>query len=253
MLTAMDGHDAVVHFAAETPRRPLDRRPRTRSSAPTASAPTCCATSPAEVGVGRFLHISTDEVYGSIEDGSFTRDRRRWRRARRTRRRRPAATSSRSATTPPTACRSWSPGARTTSARTSSRRRSSRCSPPTCSTARTVPLYGDGGNVRDWILRGRHNSARRPRAAIGHGRRDLQHRCRQRDHQPRAHPPAARAHRARRELHQAGRRSPRPRPPLLDHARQDHGARLEAPSTTSTRRWPRRSSGTATTARGGSR
>ena len=40
------------------------------------------------------------------------------------------------ATSPPTACPWWSPGAATTSGRTSSPRRSSRCSPPTCSTAR---------------------------------------------------------------------------------------------------------------------
>ncbi len=54
------------------PRRPLDRSAPTSSSAPTATAPTSCATSPASVGVERFLHISTDEVYGSIEEGSFT-------------------------------------------------------------------------------------------------------------------------------------------------------------------------------------
>ena len=40
---------------------------------------------------------------------------------------------------------------------------------------------------------------RRSRARAGHGRRDLQHRRPQRDHQPRAHVPAARADRARRE------------------------------------------------------
>ena len=44
----------------------------TCSCAPTARAPTSCATSPPQVGVERFLHISTDEVYGSIDEGSFT-------------------------------------------------------------------------------------------------------------------------------------------------------------------------------------
>ena len=68
---ALDGCEAVVNFAAEIPRRPFDRvagrvhpdrrlrhlraargGPRGRGSA--------------------HLQISTDEVYGSIEDGSFT-------------------------------------------------------------------------------------------------------------------------------------------------------------------------------------
>ena len=48
-------------------------------------------------------------------------------------------------------------------------------------------------------------------------------------------------------------RPARPRPPLLRRHRQDHRARLEASSARSTRRSPRPSSGTATTAGGGSR
>ena len=69
---AMAGHDAVVHFAAEShvdrsivePRRVRAHELRRHQRA--------CATSPASVGVERFLHISTDEVYGSIDEGSFT-------------------------------------------------------------------------------------------------------------------------------------------------------------------------------------
>ena len=95
-----------------------------------------------------------------------------------------APTSSRSATTTPTACRSRSPAARTTSARTSTPRRPSRCSPRTCSTAATVPLYGDGLNERDWLFVDDHCSGRAPRAPLGRARRDLQHRRRQRDAQP---------------------------------------------------------------------
>ena len=54
------------------PRRPLDRRPRRRSSTRTASAPTCVMRRrPPASGSTAFLHISTDEVYGSIEEGSF--------------------------------------------------------------------------------------------------------------------------------------------------------------------------------------
>ncbi len=69
---AMAGHDAVVHFAAEShvdrsiadPDDFVQHQLRRHQRA--------CATSPASVEVERFLHISTDEVYGSIEEGSFT-------------------------------------------------------------------------------------------------------------------------------------------------------------------------------------
>ena len=54
------------------PRRPVDRRPRRRSSAPTATAPTSCATSPAGSESSGSCTSRTDEVYGSIEVGSFT-------------------------------------------------------------------------------------------------------------------------------------------------------------------------------------
>ena len=88
---AMDGHDAVVHFAAESHvdrsiAGPLRLRPHEllRHQRAVRRGP--------PVGIGRFLHISTDEVYGSIEDGLVARDRPPRRRARRTRRRRPAPT-----------------------------------------------------------------------------------------------------------------------------------------------------------------
>ena len=41
------------------------------SSRPTSSAPSCCSRRRATPGI-RHLQISTDEVYGSIEEGSFT-------------------------------------------------------------------------------------------------------------------------------------------------------------------------------------
>ena len=55
-------------------RGPLDRRRRRRSSPPTCSAPRCCWTRPCAHGVGRFVHVSTDEVYGSIDEGSWTEE-----------------------------------------------------------------------------------------------------------------------------------------------------------------------------------
>jgi dTDP-glucose 4,6-dehydratase len=67
---AMDGHDAVVHFAAEShvDRSIIDPDTFVRTN--------CLGTNvmcdvARNVGVDRFLHISTDEVYGSIEEGSF--------------------------------------------------------------------------------------------------------------------------------------------------------------------------------------
>ncbi|MCZ7629995.1 MAG: dTDP-glucose 4,6-dehydratase [Microthrixaceae bacterium] len=68
---AMAGHDAVVHFAAEShvDRSLLDPDVFVRTN--------CLGTNvmcdvAIDVGVERFVHISTDEVYGSIEEGSFT-------------------------------------------------------------------------------------------------------------------------------------------------------------------------------------
>jgi dTDP-glucose 4,6-dehydratase len=69
--SAMAGHDAVVHFAAESH---VDRS----IAGPEVFVTTnCVGTSVVmhvalELGIERVLHISTDETYGSIEEGSFT-------------------------------------------------------------------------------------------------------------------------------------------------------------------------------------
>jgi len=70
VATAMAGHDAVVHFAAEShvDRSIVDPDTFVRTN--------CLGTNvmcdvARHVEVDRFLHISTDEVYGSIEEGSF--------------------------------------------------------------------------------------------------------------------------------------------------------------------------------------
>lgn len=71
VAAAMDGHDAVVHFAAESH---VDRS----IASPDEFVHTNCDGTNVmcdvarRVGVDRFVHISTDEVYGSIEKGSFT-------------------------------------------------------------------------------------------------------------------------------------------------------------------------------------
>ncbi|MHB8670202.1 MAG: dTDP-glucose 4,6-dehydratase [Acidimicrobiales bacterium] len=68
---AMPGHDAVVHFAAESH---VDRS----IVGPDVFVHTNCGGTNVvmdvalQCGVGRVLHVSTDEVYGSIDEGSFT-------------------------------------------------------------------------------------------------------------------------------------------------------------------------------------
>jgi len=71
VAAALPGHDAVVHFAAEShvDRSLLDPDVFVRTNC---SGTNVMCDLAVEAGVDRFLHISTDEVYGSIEDGSFT-------------------------------------------------------------------------------------------------------------------------------------------------------------------------------------
>jgi dTDP-glucose 4,6-dehydratase len=68
---SLPGHDAVVHFAAEShvDRSLLDPDVFVRTNC---SGTNVMCDVAAQVGVERFLHISTDEVYGSIDEGSFT-------------------------------------------------------------------------------------------------------------------------------------------------------------------------------------
>ena len=70
VAAALPGHDAVVHFAAEShvDRSLLDPDVFVRTNCDGTNVMCDIA---AQVGVERFLHISTDEVYGSIETGSF--------------------------------------------------------------------------------------------------------------------------------------------------------------------------------------
>jgi dTDP-glucose 4,6-dehydratase len=71
VLSAMQGHDTVVHFAAESH---VDRS----IASPDEFVRTNCGGTNVvcdvarRVEVDRVIHISTDEVYGSIEQGSFT-------------------------------------------------------------------------------------------------------------------------------------------------------------------------------------
>ena len=69
VTSAMAGHDAVVHFAAEShvDRSIQDGSKFVRTNCMGTNVLCDVANT---VGVGTFLHISTDEVYGSVEQGS---------------------------------------------------------------------------------------------------------------------------------------------------------------------------------------
>ena len=68
---AMTGHDAVVHFAAEShvDRSIVSPDEFVRTNCDGTNVMCDVART---IGVERFLHISTDEVYGSIDRGSFS-------------------------------------------------------------------------------------------------------------------------------------------------------------------------------------
>jgi dTDP-glucose 4,6-dehydratase len=145
----MPGHDAVVHFAAESH---VDRS--ISSAAPFVTSNVLGTQVLLETarrrGVGRFLHVSTDEVYGSTEHGSWTEDS-------------PLAPNS-----PYSASKAGSDLLALAFHRTHGldvvvTRCSNNYGPyqfpekviPLFVTnlllGQRVPLYGDGGNVRDWL------------------------------------------------------------------------------------------------------
>ena len=70
LAEAMAGHDAVVHFAAESHVDRSITDPARFVSTNCGGTATVCRVALA-AGVGRVLHVSTDEVYGSIDEGSF--------------------------------------------------------------------------------------------------------------------------------------------------------------------------------------
>ena len=157
VLAAMDGHDAVVHFAAEShvDRSIVDPYAFVRTN--------CFGTNVVcdvarRVGVHRFLHISTDEVYGTIDVGSFLETDRLTPRS------------------PYSAAKAGSDLIALSYVTTHDlpvvvTRCSNNFGPyqfpekviPLFTTnlldGKQVPLYGDGGNVRDWIHVEDHNRA----------------------------------------------------------------------------------------------
>ena len=143
------GHDVIVHFAAESH---VDRS--IAGAAPFVSTNVLGTQTLLDAAlrhrVGRFVHVSTDEVYGSIVEGSWTED---W----------PLAPNS-----PYSASKAGSDLLALAYHRTHGldvvvTRCSNNYGPyqfpekliPLFVTnlldGGTVPLYGDGGNVRDWL------------------------------------------------------------------------------------------------------
>jgi dTDP-glucose 4,6-dehydratase len=149
LLDLLPGHDAVVHFAAESHvDRSIDNVAHfvRANVAGTQSLLEACL----HTGVARIVHVSTDEVYGSIADGAWTEE---W----------PLEPNSPYAASKAAAdliARSYW---HTYALNLSITRCSNNYGPyqhpekliPLFVTnlleGRPVPLYGDGGNVREWL------------------------------------------------------------------------------------------------------
>lgn len=73
LLQLLPGHDAVVHFAAESH---VDRSLESAAEfvRTNVGGTQNVLEAALRTGVGRVVHVSTDEVYGSIDQGSWTED-----------------------------------------------------------------------------------------------------------------------------------------------------------------------------------
>ena len=245
---------APTWWSTSRPSRTSTARSRARptSSPPTSSAPRCCWPGALAAGVDRFVHVSTDEVYGSIDEGAWPE----------THPLQPNSPYSASKAGSDLLARAYH---RTHGLPVCITRCSNNYGPhqfpekviPLFVTnlldGRKVPLYGDGLNVRDWLhvddhCRGIQLVAEKGRDGevynIGGGteltNRDLTHRL-------------LAAVGAGPEMIEPVRRPPGPRPPLLRGLDQDRRrAGLRAPGALRPRASPPRWRGTATTATGGS-
>ncbi len=157
VLQHMDGHDAVVHFAAESHVDRSIKDPDAFVRTNVFGTNVLCDVA-RQVGVQKFLHISTDEVYGTIDEGSFIE------------------TDILTPRSPYSAAKAGSDLIALSYVTTYGvpvvvTRCSNNFGPyqfpekviPLFTTnlldGKQVPLYGDGGNVRDWIHVEDHNRA----------------------------------------------------------------------------------------------
>ena len=171
---AMDGVDAVVNFAAETH---VDRSiAEPDAFVKTHAVGTFVLLEAARERGLRYLQVSTDEVYGSIEEGSFTEESPLRALVARTARRRPAPTCSSSPTRTRTACE-------TVICRGSNNygphQYPEKLIPLMVLNALhgdPLPVYGDGMQVRNWLYVTDFCAAIAPRARARRARRGLQRR-----------------------------------------------------------------------------
>lgn len=145
----LPGHDAIVHFAAESH---VDRSITGALPFVTTNVlgTQTLLDAARHAGIGRFLHVSTDEVYGSIDEGSWTET---W----------PLAPNSPYAASKASSDLMALAAHRTHGLDVVVTRCSNNYGPhqfpekviPLFVTnlmdGRRIPLYGDGGNVRDWL------------------------------------------------------------------------------------------------------
>ena len=145
----MTGADACVHFAAETH---VDRSIQDGSdfAASNVVGTQTLLEAARATGLGRFVHVSTDEVYGSIEAGSWTEDA-------------PLLPNSPYAASKAGADLLVRAAVRTHGLDACVTRGSNTYGPYQSAdkliplfvsrllAGRTVPLYGDGTHVRDWL------------------------------------------------------------------------------------------------------
>ena len=223
---AMEGCDRVVHFAAETHVDRSITDPDSFVLTNCHGTNVICDTA-RQLGIQRVLHISTDEVYGSVEQGSSSEEDLLVPRS------------------PYSAAKAGSDliafGYRSTFGLDVVVTRASNNYGPyqfpekviplfvtNLFNGDKVPLYGDGMNVRDWLYVQDHCTGIDTVLRDACRRGDLQHRRRQRDHEPGIDRAADPVVRTRRILHPARHRSPRARPPVLRRLLQTAGAGLGA-------------------------
>ena len=154
---ALPGHDIVVHFAAESHVDRSIEDPYAFVHTNVFGTNVLCDVA-RRTGIDRFVHISTDETYGSIEDGSFIETDRLGPRS------------------PYSAAKAGSdlialsyvttyglPVVVTRCSNNYGPYQSPEKLIPLFTTnlldGHKVPLYGDGGNIRDWIHVEDHNRA----------------------------------------------------------------------------------------------
>ncbi len=225
VMDLTEGVDAIVNFAAEShvDRSIADQDAFARTHVIGTSVLLDAAR---DRGVGRYLQVSTDEVYGSIPEGSFTE------------------TSPLDPSSPYSATKAGgdllvSAHAHTYGIEALICRGSNNYGPrqypekliPLCVLnalhGDSLPVYGDGRQVRNWLYV--EDFARGIHAVLERGRpgRGLQRGRPGRVREHRRGAPHPGAHRPRRVADRVRARPPRARPPLLAQLGQDpRGARL---------------------------